>query len=98
MTGDTHRDPLEGCETREEYLQRFEEILQREIEVSGHVARYFEARSKGQSKEQAAAVLPEPDSALGQRAKELSLVVDLIMEAHEVEAAQTAEASVRSGD
>ena len=98
MAENARKDPFEGCETREEYRKRFEEILQREIEVSGHVARYFEARSKGQSKEQAAAVLPEPDSALGQRAKELSLVVDLIMEAHEVEAAQTAEASVRSGD
>ena len=98
MAESTHKDPLEGCETREEYLQRFEEILQREIEVSGYLARYLKARCQGQSVEEAAKVLPGPETAVGQRANQLSMVVDVIMEAHEVEAAQTAEASVRSGD
>jgi hypothetical protein len=83
MAESTHKDPLEGCETREEYLQRFEEILQREIQISGYVAEYLKARCEGQSIEEAASLLPGPESPLARQLEKLCLVVDLLMRARE---------------
>ncbi len=83
MAENTRKDPFEGCETREEYLQRFEEILQREIRISGYVAEYLKARCEGQSIEEAASLLPGPESPLAGELEKLCVVVDLLMRAGE---------------
>jgi len=84
MAENARKDPFEGCETREEYRKRFEEILQREIQVSGYVAEYLRARGQGQSVEQAAMLLPGPETPLGRELEELCVMVDLLMEGREL--------------
>lgn len=79
MTSKADNDLFQGCETREDYLQRFEQILQREIQISGYVAEYLKARCDGQSIEEAASLLPGPDSPLARELEELCVVVDLLM-------------------
>lgn len=89
-----YRDPFEGCETHEDYRGRFQEILQREVEVAGYVAEYLEARSNGgQTEKQARSVLPSPETPLGERVEDLRVVVELLLAAK-----QASEATVPKGD
>ena len=82
MRGQGYEDPFEGCDTHEDYRGRFQEVLQREIEIAGYVAEYMEARSNGgQTESQARSALPPPDTALGERVEDLRVVVELLLAA-----------------
>jgi len=78
-----YHDPFEGCETREEYMRRFAEIVQHEIEVAGYVAEYLEARAAGENKEQAGSALPRAETPVGRKVEDLRIVVDILVEARE---------------